>query len=72
MIFGQVEAEKIEVKDTRGLFHFPHKYVNPVFPVVIALLDFQNLNLTSCFTVCDIFYTNDPVFTEIFFKEIDF
>ena len=30
--------------------------------VVITLLDFQNLNLTSCITFLDIFFTNDPSF----------
>ena len=70
MIFGQVEAEKIEVKDTRGHFHFSHDYVRnyPVSAVVFALPEFQNLNLTSCITVGVIIHTNDPVFT----KEIDF
>ena len=66
MIFGQVEAEKIEVKDTRGHFHFSHDYVRnyPVSAVVIALLEFQNLNLTSGITVCDITHTNDTAFTK--------
>ena len=73
MIFGQVETKKIEVKDTRGLFHFSHEYVRnyPVSAVVIALLEFQNLNLTSCITVSDIFHTNDPVFTNKNSEEID-
>ena len=73
MIFGQVEAEKIEVKDTRGHFHFLHEYVRnyAVSAVVIALLEFQNLNLTSCITVCDIFQTNNTVFTKNNSKEID-
>ena len=62
LIFGQVEAEKIEVKETRGHFYFSHEYVqyHPVSAVVMILLDFKNLNLTSCITVCDIFHTNDP------------
>ena len=66
MIFGQVEAEKIEVKDTRGHFHFLHEYVRnyAVSAVVIALLEFQNLNLTSCITVCDITHTNDTAFNQ--------
>ena len=61
MIFGQVEAEKIEVKDTKGHFHFLHEYVRnyAVSAVVIALLEFQNLNLTSCITVCVTTHTND-------------
>ena len=42
LIFGQVEAEKIEVKDVRGHFHFSHEYVNfySVSAAVITLLDF--------------------------------
>ena len=66
MIFGQVEAEKIEVKDTKGHFHFLHEYVRnyAVSAVVIALLEFQNLNLTSCITVCDITHTNDTAFNQ--------
>ena len=54
LIIGQVEAKKIEVKGTRGHFHFLHEYVRnyAVSAVVIALLEFQNLNLTSCITVC--------------------
>jgi len=74
LIFGQVEAEKIEVKDTRGHFHFSHDYVRnyPVSAVVIALLEFQNLNLTYCITVCDIFQTNDPIFTKKNLKKLIF
>ena len=74
MIFGQVEAEKIEVKDTRGHFHFSHDYVRsyPVSAVVIALLEFQNLNLTYCITVCDIFQTNDPGFNKKIPKKLIF
>ena len=66
LIFGQVEAEKIKVKDTWGHYNFSHDYVRnyPVSAVVFALLEFQNLNLTSCITVCDIFHTNDQVFTK--------
>ena len=72
MIFGHVEAEKIEVKHSWGHFHFLHEYVRnyAVSAVVIALLEFQNLNLTSCITVCDIFHTNDPVFTKIILKKL--
>ena len=74
MIFGQVEAEKIKVKDTWGHFNFSHDYVRnyPVSAVVFALLEFQNLNFTSCITVCDIFHTNDRVFTKKKSKKIDF
>ena len=74
MIFGQVEAEKIEVKDTRGHFHFLHEYVRnyAVSAVVIALLEFQNLNLTSCITVCDITHTNDTAFRKNKSKKMDF
>ena len=50
-----------------------HDYVRnyPVSAVVFALLEFQNLNLTSCITVSDIFHTNDLVFTKKNSKEID-
>ena len=66
MTFGQVEAEKIEVKDTKGHFHFSHEYVSyhTVSAVLITLLDFQNLNLTSCTTFFDIFFTKDPPFNK--------
>ena len=74
MIFGQVEAEKIEVKDTRGHFHFLHEYVRnyAVSAVVIALLEFQNLNLTSCITACDITHTKDTAFNQKNSKKMDF
>ena len=74
MIFGQVEAEKIEVKDSRGHFHFSYEYIRnyAVSAVVITLLEFQNLNLTSCITVFDIFHANEAVFTKKNSKEIDF
>ena len=44
LIFGQVEAEIIEVKDSRGHFQFLHfcARVFPVLSVRITLLDFQN------------------------------
>ena len=44
LIFGQVEAEIIEVKDTRGHFQFSHFFARffPVLAVRILLLDFQN------------------------------
>ena len=66
LIFGQVEAEKIEVKETRGHFYFSHEYVqyHPVSAVVMILLDFKNLNLTSCITVCDNFHKNDPALNQ--------
>ena len=66
LIFGQVEAEKIEVKDTRGHFHFSLKYVwyHSVSAVVMTLLDFKNLFLTSSITFCDIFHANDPAFNK--------
>ena len=35
---------------------------------VITLLDFQNLNLTSCITFCDIFNTNDMAFKQKYWK----
>ena len=71
LIFGQVEAEKIKVKYSWGHFKFSHEYVRnyPVSAVVFALLEFQNLNLTSCITVCDIFLTNDQVFTKKILKK---
>ena len=71
LIFGQIEAEKIEVKDTRGHFHFSHDYVRnyPVSAAVIALLEFQNLNLTSCITVL-IFSTQMSQFLKILKKLI--
>ena len=74
MIFGQIEAEKIEVKDTRGHFHFLHEYARnyAVSAVVIALLEFQNLNLTSGITVCDITNTNDTAFNQKNSKKMDF
>ena len=42
--FGLVEAEIIEVKDTRGHFKFLHFYAwfFPVIAVWITILDFQN------------------------------
>ena len=63
--------EKIEVKDTRGKFHFLHEYVRnyAVSAVVIALLEFQNLNLTSCITVL-IFSTQMSQFLKILKKLI--
>ena len=74
MIFGQVETKKIQFKDTRGHFHFLHEYVSnyAVSAVVIALLEFQNLNLTSCITVCDITHTNDTAFNKKKSKKMDF
>ena len=44
LTFGQVEAEIIEVKDTRGHFQFLYIYARffPVIAVRIVLLDFQN------------------------------
>ena len=44
LIFGQVEAVIIEIKDTRGHFQFSHNYARffPVLAVRITLLDFQN------------------------------
>ena len=44
MKFGQVEAEIIEVKDSRGHFQFLHfcAIVFPILSVRITLLDFQN------------------------------
>ena len=74
MIFGQVETEKIEVKDTRGHFHSLHEDVRnyAVSAVVISHLEFQNLNLTSCITVCDITHTNDTAFNQKNSKKMDF
>ena len=45
LIFGQVEAEKLEVKDTGGHFHFSHEYESYylVSAVIITFLDSQNL-----------------------------
>ena len=44
LIFGQVEAEIFEVKDTRGHFQFSHNYARffPVLAVTTTLLVFQN------------------------------
>ena len=44
LIFGQVQAEIIEVNDTRGHFQFLHFYARffPVLAVRIIFLDFQN------------------------------
>ena len=74
LIFGQVKAEKIEIKDTRGQFHFSHKYVgyHPVSAVVMTLLDFKNLNLTSSITFCDIFQANNQAFNKKNAKRIIF
>ena len=44
MIFGQVEAEIIQVEDNRGHYQFLHEYArfSQVLEVRITLLDFQN------------------------------
>ena len=65
---------KIEVKDTRGHFKFSYEYVRyyAVSAVVITLLDFQNLYMTSLITSSDIFYSNDPAFIKLTAKKNDF
>ena len=74
MIFCQVEGKKIEVKDTRGHFKFSYEYVRyyAVSAVVITLLDFQNLYMTSLITSSDIFYSNDPALIKLTAKKNDF
>ena len=61
LIFGQVEAEILGLKHTRGHFYFSHKYGGDysVSAILITLLEFQKLNLTSCITFCDTVNTND-------------
>ena len=74
LIFGQEEAQRIEVKDTRGRFHFSPEYVQNqlILAVVMTLLGFKNLNFTSCINFCDIFHTNNPAFHKKNTKKIDF
>ena len=64
--FGQLEAEKIKAKDTRGHFHFSHEYGRyySVSAVIITPLDFQNINLTSRITFSNIFHTNERAFNQ--------
>ena len=74
LIFDQVEAEIWGLKHTRGHFYFSHEYGGDysVSAFVITLLDFQNLNLTSCITFCDIVNTNDKDFNKKIVKLIFF
>ena len=74
MNFGQLEAEKMKAKDTRGHFHFSHNYERnyQVSLVVITLWDFQNFNFTFGITFCDILHTNIQAFNKKDTKDIDF
>ena len=66
LTFGQLEAEKIEVTDTKGHFHFSHEYVRnyPISAIVITVLDLQNLHWTCCITFSNNFHTNNTGFNQ--------